>query len=122
MIRDRFVILADESAEWKIAGLRQLDRLDLAVNEFAESPDPESKIDIVISWEPQIGSEKTWLPNEVRLSRCQLVSDSASLRGPVDCREHVLSTRLLVKRRGLAQFVSTEAAGLIDPSAVDEKE
>jgi hypothetical protein len=121
-MRDRFVILADESADWKIAGLRQLDRLVLAVNEFSESFSPESKIDIMISWEPQIAREERWLPNHAVLGRCRFVSHSASPQAAVDSREHVLSTRLLVKRRGIAQLVSNEAASPIDPSAVDGEE
>jgi phosphatidylglycerophosphate synthase len=35
VIEERFVILVDESANWKIAGLRQLDRLQLALRESA---------------------------------------------------------------------------------------
>ena len=31
----RVLILADESAEWMVAGLRQLERLALSVDEFA---------------------------------------------------------------------------------------
>ena len=31
----RVLILADESADWNVAGLRQLERLVLAVDEFA---------------------------------------------------------------------------------------
>ena len=35
MIEENFVILVDESAVWKIAGLRQLERLQLALREFS---------------------------------------------------------------------------------------
>ena len=31
----RVLIVADESADWMVAGLRQLDRLALSVDEFA---------------------------------------------------------------------------------------
>jgi len=31
----RVLVLADESADWMVAGLRQLDRLSLSLNEFA---------------------------------------------------------------------------------------
>ena len=31
----RVLILADESADWMVAGLRQLDRLALSIDEFA---------------------------------------------------------------------------------------
>jgi len=44
----KILILADESANWKIAGLRQLERVVLAVNEFAESKKLESRIDVIV--------------------------------------------------------------------------
>ena len=34
---NRVVILSDESANWQIAGLRQLDRLVLELDEFAKT-------------------------------------------------------------------------------------
>ena len=37
---DRVVILSDESANWQIAGLRQLDRLVLGLDEFAKAMGP----------------------------------------------------------------------------------
>jgi hypothetical protein len=102
----KILILADESANWKIAGLRQLERVVLAVNEFAESRKLESKIDIVAFWNPEVSVEKRWLPQDSRLSRCKLnfapESDRPGHAGPA-C---VLSTRLLLKRTALTNFIS----------------
>ena len=70
---DRIVILADELANWKIAGLRQLDRLALALNEFAKSMIRESKIDIFIFWSPDMAIEKRWRPSDPRLTRCNIL-------------------------------------------------
>ena len=45
---DRVVILGDESANWQIAGLRQLDRLVLGLDEFAKAMGTANKIEIVV--------------------------------------------------------------------------
>lgn len=110
------VILADESANWKIAGLRQLERLILALNEFAESAAPESKIDIVISWQSDIAIEKRWRPINPRLTRCNILELSES----VSAGARVLSTRLLVKRNGLEPFFHDFAPVHLDQNVVNE--
>jgi phosphatidylglycerophosphate synthase len=97
---DHVIILADESANWKIAGLRQLDRLVLALDEFATSISSQRKIDIFIFWRPDIAEEQRWQPQNPRLTRCQFVQGLS-----VGARERVFNTRLVVKRRGLERFV-----------------
>ena len=96
---DHIIILADESANWKIGGLRQLDRLVLALDELATSISSQRKIDIFIFWRPDIGAERRWQPQNPRLTRCNFVDALV-----VGARGRVLSTRLLVNRRGLEQF------------------
>ena len=59
---DHVVVLADESADWKIAGLRQLERLVLALDELATSISSQRKIDIFIFWRPDIVAPKRWRP------------------------------------------------------------
>ena len=59
---DRVVILSDESANWQIAGLRQLDRLVLGLDEFAKAMGTANKIEIVIFWKPEIPLSERWLP------------------------------------------------------------
>jgi len=102
----KILVLADESANWKIAGLRQLDRLALAVNEFAESRKVESKIDIIVFWKPGIAVEKRWMPRDSRLGRCELnFALERDHPGRADLTR-ILSTRLLVNRSALANFIS----------------
>ncbi len=55
---DRVVILGDESANWQIAGLRQLDRLVLGLDEFAKAMGTANKIEIVVFWKPEIPLRK----------------------------------------------------------------
>jgi len=113
---DRIVILADESANWQIAGLGQLDRLVLALDEFAKSATPESKIGIFIFWRPDMAIEKRWRPNDPRLTRCNILEFSESaLPGA-----RVLNTRLLVKRSGLETFLHDSASIDLDHSIVNE--
>ena len=102
----KILVLADESANWKIAGWRQLDRLALAVNEFAESRKLESKIDIIVFWKPEIAVEERWMPRDSRLGRCELnFALERDRRGRAGLTR-VLSTRLLVSRSALANFIS----------------
>src|SRR5713101_7209155 len=115
---DHIVILADESVNWKIAGLRQLDRLVLALDEFAKSATPESKIDIFIFWRPDMAIEKRWRPSDPRLTRCNILEFSESaLPGA-----RVLNTRLLVKRSGLETFLHDSVSIDLDHSIVNESE
>jgi phosphatidylglycerophosphate synthase len=112
---DRVNILADESANWKVGGLRQLDRLALALDEFAKSISSQRKIDIVIFWRPDIARDKRWQPQNPRLSRCQFVEGLA-----IGARERFLNTRLLVKRNGIEQLLRDAMSLEFDPALGDE--
>jgi phosphatidylglycerophosphate synthase len=97
---DHVVILADESANWNIGGVRQLDRLVLALDQLATSISSQRKIDIFIFWRPDISVAQRWKPDDARIARCNFV-DGLVVGG----RERVFNTRLLVKPRGLERFV-----------------
>jgi phosphatidylglycerophosphate synthase len=112
---DRVIILADESANWEIGGLRQLDRLALALNEFARSISSQRKIDIFIFWRPDLGVEQRWQPENPRLTRCQFVEGLS-----VGARERFLNTRLLVKRGGIDQLLRDSFSLEHDPALGDE--
>jgi hypothetical protein len=118
---DRVIILADESANWEIAGLRQLDRLALAMDEFAHSISSQRKIEIVIFWQPDIDLAQRWRPDNPRLSRCQFVEGLS-----VGASQRLLNTRLLVKRTGVERLLRDAVllefdARLGDESAVWKK-
>lgn len=97
---DHVVILADESANWKIAGLRQLERLLLALDELATSISNRRKIDVFVFWRPDIVREQRWRPQNPRIERCNYI-DALIVGG----RGRVFNTRLLVKRHGLEEFI-----------------
>ncbi len=101
------VILADESADWEIGGLRQLERLALALDEFARSISDLPKIKVIIFWRPDIAPEKRWQPSSPRLCRCEFVEGLAN-----GTAGSLLSTHLLVKRHGIDDLFGN--AGSID--------
>jgi hypothetical protein len=112
---DRVVILADESANWKIAGLRQLDRLALALDEFARSISSQRKIDIVIFWKPEIARVQRWRPESPRLTRCNFVEGLK-----LGASERFLNTRLLVRRGRIDELLRDSASLEFDPTIGDE--
>ncbi len=104
MISDQFVILADESADWKIAGLRQLDRLVLALDECAGAKSDAGKLIVAVWWKPDLPRAARWLPNESLLSHVRLTDQ---LPAPAQ----ILSTHLFVHRNAVGEFLA-EAAHL----------
>jgi phosphatidylglycerophosphate synthase len=112
---DRVIILADESANWKVGGLRQLDRLALALDEFAKSISSQRKIDIVIFWRPDIAAAQRWQPDHPRLTRCQFVEGIS-----VGANQRLLNTRVLVKRTGVEQLLRDAISLESDPGLGDE--
>ena len=112
---DRVVILSDESANWQIAGLRQLDRLVLELDEFAKAMGPANNIEIVVFWKPEIPLSERWLPKHQRITRVRLTEASDSV-GP---ESRVLTTRLFVARNALSKFFSTMPAVKIEQPIAD---
>jgi phosphatidylglycerophosphate synthase len=109
------LILADESANWNIGGLRQLDRLALAANEYAS--DNRSVIDIFVFWKPGTPASERWLPNHPRLRGARIAAINE--RPAIDDCWQIVSTRLLVARRGLGELLEQCEAGLRQRSSAD---
>ena len=96
----RVLIVADETAEWLIAGLRQLDRVALAVDEFAIENNEKAPVHVCIFWRPTLDQSQRWVPDHERLTR---VAFATELDGePYDV---LLNTRLFIYRNGLRQFL-----------------
>ena len=112
---DRVVILSDESANWQIAGLRQLDRLVLGLDEFAKAMGTANKIEIVIFWKPEIPLSERWLPRHQRITRVRLTEAS----GSVEPEARILATRLFIARNALSKFFSTTPPVKIERPIVD---
>lgn len=102
---DRVVILSDESANWQIAGLRQLDRLVLGLDEFANAIGTANAIEIVIFWKPEIPLSQRFLPKYQRITSVRLIDAAA----PIEPGARILGTRLFIARNGLSKFFSSTA-------------
>jgi phosphatidylglycerophosphate synthase len=112
---DRVVILSDESANWRVAGLRQLDRLVLALDEFAKEMGTANKIEIVVFWKPEIPLSDRLLPTHKRITRVRLTEASGSL----EPEARILGTHLFVARNALSKFFSATAPVKIEQPVVD---
>ena len=112
---DRVVILSDESANWQIAGLRQLDRLVLALDEFAKAMGMANKIETVVFWKPEIPLSERLLPKHQRITRVRLIEAS----GSVEPEARILATRLFVTRNALSKFFSTTLPVKVEQPVVD---
>lgn len=112
----QIVILADESANWKIAGLRQLDRLTLAIDRFLQRAGDDTSATVVVLWKPQIASERKWSPSNLPLKHAAFAPRPL---GPVDL---ILSTRLFFFRNGIGAFRARQALSpLTDVDLIESK-
>lgn len=112
---DRVVILSDESANWQIAGLRQLDRLVLGLDEFAKAIGTTNKIEIVVFWKPEVPLSERLLPKHKRVTHVRLTEAS----GSVEPEAHILATRLFIARNALSKFFSTTSPVKIEQPIID---
>jgi phosphatidylglycerophosphate synthase len=112
---DRVVILADESANWQIAGLRQLDRLVLGLDEFAKAIGTANKIEVVVFWKPEISLSERLLPRYHRITRVRLTEAS----GSIEPEARILATRLFIARNALSKFFVTMPPMKIEQSIDD---
>ena len=112
---DRVVILSDESANWQIAGLRQLDRLVLELDEFAKAIGTANRVEVVVFWKPDIPLSERLLPKHQRITRVRLTEASDS----VEPEARVVATRLFIARNALSKFFSTTLPVKIEQSIVD---
>ncbi|CAN5447572.1 hypothetical protein BH18VER1_BH18VER1_02360 [soil metagenome] len=87
----RVLILADSSADWRVAGLRQLDRLALSLREFMRtSGEP---ITVAVLWSTDTPQESRWIPDDSRLQGLMLNEADRDEEEEFDL---VLSTRVVL--------------------------
>lgn len=105
----RVLILADESANWKVAGLRQLDRLALALEEFAQGG-LNDRLSVRVWWSPKIPEQRRWMPNSARLMNLEL-AECAGVT-PESADDLVLTTHLFLYRHSVAGLAASLPAPL----------
>jgi len=101
----RVLILADESADWMVAGLRQLDRLALGIDEFAVDNGETSPVLVCLLWRPDLDRSQRWVPANSRLTHLAFSADLDPQ--PYDL---VLSTRLFLYRKAIGLLVESQPA------------
>lgn len=110
----RVLIVADQSADWMVAGLRQLDRLALSVDEFALENKETGPVAVCIFWRPDFDQSQRWVPTNDRLTR---VAFTTHLDG--QSFDLVLNTRLFLYRRALRRLMeaSVSPPGIISSNS-----
>jgi hypothetical protein len=96
----RVLILADDSAAWVVAGLRQLERLALSIDEFAVDNNETAPVLVCIFWRPDLEESQRWLPDNPRLTHIAFTAEPDAQ--PYDL---VLSTRLFLCRKALGKLL-----------------
>jgi phosphatidylglycerophosphate synthase len=95
----RFVILADESASWRIGGLRQIDRLLLAIDEWAQNAGL-SHVDVRLWWRSEAEAIAVSVPP--RATHIKLTSEDAQ----AGTNDLLLSTHIVFRRGGIAGAIA----------------
>ena len=98
------LILADESASWRIAGLPQLQRILLSLNQYAASAGQMVPVSVCVSWKPGTPAASRLVVDDQRLTRLE-VSDCEA-EGPFDL---VLSTHVFLYRNAIATILDAGA-------------
>jgi hypothetical protein len=101
----RILILADESADWIVAGLRQLDRLALSIDEFALENKETAPVLVCLFWKSDLDQSQRWTPNDERLTHVAFTNDVDG--EPFDL---VLSTRLFLFRKSMRKLMEASTS------------
>src|SRR5207248_4884657 len=94
----RVLLVADESADWIVAGLRQLERLALSIDEFAVENNETAPVLVSIFWRPDLDESQRWTPGNPRLTKVAFTRE-------VDTQPDRKSTRLNSSHRTISYAV-----------------
>jgi len=113
----RVLIVADASADWMVAGLQQLDRLALSIDEFAVENKETAPVLVCILWRPDLDQSQRWVPKNERLTRVAFTTDLDG--SPFDL---VLNTRLFLYRKAVRKLMeaSVSPPEIISPNSEKE--
>ncbi len=104
----RVLILADESAHWKVAGLRQLDRLLLSLHDFARANQPHVAIHVSLFWDPKMNQSERRDPEISKLDGLEVVECVGEFLVGEE-PDLVLNTHLLLDRDSLTLLIAAIA-------------
>ena len=122
------LILADDSAHWVVAGLRQLDRLALSLDEYSVAAKRQGPVPVCVLWRPAPPETAARLPHHPRLTHLSCTEDLGRFIAemPADAAILVLDTHLVLQRGSLASALERSGPWLVAraaelPSMVAEK-
>lgn len=95
-------ILADESANWRIAGLRQIERLIFACEELALKRSDLAPLSIEVIWDLALQPGSRRLPERSYASTLPVREPERAAPDKATC----LTTRLLITRDGLSEILT----------------
>lgn len=113
----RVLIVADESAEWMVAGLRQLERLALSIDEFAVENNETAPVLVCIFWRPDLDQSQRWVPKHERLTKVAFTTDPDG-----QSFDLVLNTRLFLYRKTVRQLMEASVSPPETISSISGKE
>ena len=117
----RVLILADESADWQVAGLPQLHRILLCLNEYTELADQRAPISVSIQWKDELPKVPAII-DDPRLATLEVMHSSAEAVRNEEAFDLVLSTRVFLYRHSVASlFESGMAPDLRGAASWEEK-
>lgn len=99
----RVLLLADASANWKIAGLRQIERIVFSFAEFARSGG--ERIELSVLWEAHMPIAQRLLPSDPRARGVAEVSGSNDAIGSPQSFDLMLSTRVFISRNSIPELL-----------------
>ena len=108
-VLQRALILADESAAWRVAGLPQLLRVLLSLNEYAEKARQGVPISVCVLWKHDTPPALRRVPEDARLSHLEFSECNDDYGGEFDL---ALSTRVFLYRNGIADLLD---GGFVPP-------
>ena len=114
----RVTIFADESARWKVAGLRQLDRLLLSLAEFARNSQPDIPITVHIVWDEPVPAERRDRPVLASLPGLELVQSTGAPELSPGEVSLSLDTRLVPSRVRFPEILEALSVEAADSSLV----
>jgi CDP-L-myo-inositol myo-inositolphosphotransferase len=101
----RVLILADESADWKIAGLRQLERLLLSVREYANAEQPGETVSVCVFWNDNVPAARQSLPQGERFEGLHITERADKFLADGSAPDLVVSTRLFLQPGALRSLL-----------------
>ncbi|MDP9004815.1 MAG: CDP-alcohol phosphatidyltransferase family protein [Verrucomicrobiota bacterium] len=111
------LIIADQSAEWTVAGLRQLDRLALSLDEFAVENKETAPVLVCIFWRADLDQSQRWIPKHERLTKVAFTTDPAG-----EAFDLILNTRVFLYRKAVGQLMELSVASREMPAPLSERE